>query len=127
MYESTMSVFFKRNWDRDLPIIPVLTNPEEKVKDLIIKYRMKSGDQDLTEKYIFNAKHLEETLTVAETGITNNAYIYVLQTNFNYSQQNPNLSNINNNNYYNQNSQLNNEILNLKKELIDKNQIIKTL
>ena len=52
----------------------------EKVSSLIEKYRNKSGDRDDNKKFIFNAKNLNLSLTVAEAGITNNANIFVAFT-----------------------------------------------
>ena len=113
MYKSCINIIFRQsgvNIYKNAPIM-VSANPEEKVSEIIKKYRMKSGDQDLTEKYIFNAKDLNQDLTVSEAGITNNANIFVakmVKTNIYYSQQKSEFSNINNN-YYDQNSHLNNE------------------
>ena len=52
--------------------------PDEKVSEIIEKYRSKSGDCDPTKKFIFNARSLNQILTVAESGITNNANIFVV-------------------------------------------------
>ena len=51
--------------------------PDEKVSEIIEKYRRKSGDLDRSEKFIFNAKTLNPNLTVAEAGITVGANIFV--------------------------------------------------
>ena len=53
---------------------------DEKVSDLIQRYRNKTGDHDPTKKFIFNAKALNHDLTLAEAGLTNNAYIFVVAT-----------------------------------------------
>ena len=55
-------------------------NIREKVSSLIEKYRNKSGDRDDNKKFIFNAKNLNLSLTVAKAGITNNANIFVVST-----------------------------------------------
>ena len=52
----------------------------EKVLDVIQRYRAKSGDRDPTKKFIFAAKNLNTHLTVAEAGLSNNAVIFVLST-----------------------------------------------
>ena len=52
----------------------------EKVKDLIDKYRKKTGDDDLSEKFIFNTKNLCPELTIAEQGLLNGAEIKVIIT-----------------------------------------------
>ena len=60
--------------------IMVQTTPEEKVSDLIEKYRCKAGDRDDTKKFIFNRFNLNPNLTVAEMGLTHNANIFVVAT-----------------------------------------------
>ena len=60
--------------------IDVITTPEEKVSELIEKYRMKSGDRDPTKKFIFNAKNLNPSLTCEEAGLTRNVNIFVVAT-----------------------------------------------
>ena len=53
---------------------------DDKVSSVIEKYRMKANDRDDSKKFIFNAKNLTPSLTVAEAGITNNANIFVVAT-----------------------------------------------
>ena len=53
---------------------------DEKVSDLIEKYRSKTGDNDPTKKFIFNAKALNPDLTLEEAKVQNNAYIFVVRT-----------------------------------------------
>jgi len=53
---------------------------DEKVSDVIQRYRSKSGDNDPTKKFIFNAKALNCDLTVAEAGLTHNCNIFVVAT-----------------------------------------------
>ena len=51
----------------------------DKVSDVIQKFRTKAQDFDTKhEKFIFNAKRLCETLTVAEAGMSNNSIVYVI-------------------------------------------------
>ena len=52
----------------------------EKVSDLIDKYRAESGDRDETKKFIYNAKVLHPSLTLSQAGIMNNSYIFVVVT-----------------------------------------------
>ena len=55
------------------------TTSDEKVSELISKFRTKAHDTDLQhEKFIFNAKRLNMSLTVAEAGLSNNSIIYVI-------------------------------------------------
>ena len=58
--------------------IMVQCMPDEKVSDVIEKYRNYAGDRDLSKKFIFNAQSLKPSLSVAEAGITNNANIFVV-------------------------------------------------
>ena len=53
---------------------------DDKVSSVIEKYRMKSGDNDNSKKFIFNAKNLNPSLSIAEAGITHNANIFVVAT-----------------------------------------------
>ena len=53
---------------------------DEKVSALIQRYRDKSGDHDNTKRFIFNAKNLNQKLTVNQAGITNNSNIFVVNT-----------------------------------------------
>ena len=62
------------------PPLTIQCMPNEKVKEVIKRYRIKSGDKDETKKFIFNAKNLNLSLTVAEADITNNANIFVVTT-----------------------------------------------
>jgi hypothetical protein len=72
--ERGLCVIF-RDSGADGPVM-VECMPDDKVSDVIEKYRNKAGDHDYT-KFIFNAKNLDPSLTVAEAGITNNAIIFV--------------------------------------------------
>ena len=57
--------------------IIIQCRPDEKVKEIIEKYRKKSGDNEPTKKFKFNNKFLSPNLSVAEAGITNNSNILV--------------------------------------------------
>ena len=58
----------------------VLCDPNEKVSSIIEKYRMQTGDYDLDKIFIFNAKKLAPSLTLAEAGLINNSVIFVVTT-----------------------------------------------
>ena len=62
------------------PPLNIQCMPHEKVSELIKRYRTKSGDKDPTKKFIFNAKNLNQDLTVGEAGISNNGNIFVVTT-----------------------------------------------
>ena len=77
----TISVIFRQNGicQAGAQII-IQSYTHDKISTLIRKYRNKSGDYSYNEKFIFNAKLLNiySPLTIKELGITNNAYIFVL-------------------------------------------------
>ena len=56
----------------------VQCNPEDKVSSLIENYRIKSGDKDPNKKFIFNGKILNQSLTIIEANIMDNACIFVV-------------------------------------------------
>ena len=60
--------------------INVQINANERVSELIQRYRNKSGDYEIQRRFIFNAKELNPTLTCAEAGLFNNSIVHVLNT-----------------------------------------------
>ena len=58
------------------PLI-IQTFPDEKVSELIEKYRKMFNDYDETKKFIFETKNLDMDLTCAEEGLFHNAIIFV--------------------------------------------------
>ena len=52
----------------------------EKIEKVIERYRNSSSDFKETEKFMFNAKVLNQSMTVAEAGIYNNCTILVVET-----------------------------------------------
>ena len=75
-----ITILFRKNDMNNNEQIAVQCTPDEKVADIIQKYRSKSGDKDLTKKFIFNAKALNPNLTVSEAGLNNQANIFVVTT-----------------------------------------------
>ena len=63
-----------------MPPIAIKCNPDDKVSDIIERFRNKTNDRDDNNKFIFNAKNLNKYLSVAEAGLTHNANIYVLKS-----------------------------------------------
>ena len=51
---------------------------EEKVRDVINKFRAKANKKSDSLKFYFRAKRLNESLTLAEAGIENSSVIFVL-------------------------------------------------
>ena len=62
----------------ELPI-EIQIPSEEKVSDLISKWRSKVGNDESTVKFIFKSNILDQSLTLAEAGIDNNDKICVLK------------------------------------------------
>ena len=61
-------------------VFMVKANLNEKVSEIIKRYRNKASDFEDNRKFIFNAKDLNPTLTVSETGLLNNDNIFVVTT-----------------------------------------------
>ena len=61
------------------PSLVIQCKSEELVSSLIEKFRIKSGFKGPA-KFVFNAKNLNPSLTIAESGITNGSYIFVVAT-----------------------------------------------
>ena len=74
-----LSVTFERNDPQkgELKVV-IQCLYTESIKDVIKKYRIKSGDTNLLERFVFNTKNLCPTLTVAEQGLINNSIITVI-------------------------------------------------
>ena len=76
-FPGLMIIFRASDANQKQPIM-VQCMPDEKVSEIIEKYRHKSGDYDLSKKFIYNAKPLYPKLTVAEAELQNNANIFVV-------------------------------------------------
>ena len=72
-----IDVIFRNN---DGVPIHVHCKSDEKVSEIIKRYRNKALDFEDNRKFIFNAKDLNPSLTVSETGLLNNANIFVVTT-----------------------------------------------
>ena len=77
-----ITVFFRKSGSTGQPSPPIeiKCQTNEKVSEIIEKYRIKSGDYDLTKKFIFNARELHPNLSVAEDGIYNQSNVFVVTT-----------------------------------------------
>ena len=75
-------VIFRASGQEGPQAAPVMVQcmPDEKVAKAIEKYRNKANDHDTTKKFIFNAKNLNQSLSLSEAGIANNANIFVVTT-----------------------------------------------
>ena len=54
--------------------------PNEKISDIIQKYREKSGDNDQSLKFIYNSYKLNPELTVKQADLLNNSNVFVIVT-----------------------------------------------
>ena len=76
-----ISVIFRKSGEgQQGPPIIIQCTKEEKLSDVIEKYRNKSNDRDDSKKFIFNAKQLNLNITVGQAGLTDNANIFVVTT-----------------------------------------------
>ena len=116
-------VFFMSEGNH-MPIMIECT-ADMKVSKIIKRYRNKAGDYDKSIKFVFNAKQLNPSLTLAEAGILDNSNIFavnpILNTNLNE------ISNLNSEiNRLNQKIETQNrKIIKLKEELNNSKEIIK--
>ena len=73
------NIFFRKNGENAPPLM-IQCIDNEKVSVIIKRYRTKANDYDKSKRFIFNAKQLNESLTVAEAGLTDNSNIFVVTT-----------------------------------------------
>ena len=59
--------------------IIIQCNINDKISDIVEKYRTKSLDRE-EKKFVYNAKNLDLRLTASEAGLVDNATIFVLNT-----------------------------------------------
>ena len=72
--------FIKNNEGAAQKKVEVQCTLNDKVEDVINKYRSKANDYNKNEKFIFNAKRLNLELSVSEAGLLNNSKIFVMIT-----------------------------------------------
>jgi hypothetical protein len=75
IFDNKICLMFKE-FD-NFPGISILCDKDEKVSEAIRRYRIKSNDNNPKTRFIFNSKKLNPNLTVSESGMTNNCYIYI--------------------------------------------------
>ena len=73
-----INVFFIQAWNNRL--ITLICSQNEKISDLIQKYRDKSNDYNNNIEFIFNSKKLDLSKTIFESEIINNSRIYIYKT-----------------------------------------------
>ena len=74
-----LSLQFKQNWEHKPPII-IECNFKDKVSDIIEKYRNRANDYYENRKFIYNAKNLKPSYSVAEAGLLDISIIDVIST-----------------------------------------------
>ena len=75
----TVSFIIKELNSNDHPGYFLQVRLDEKVRDIIERYRNMSGDRDLSKKFIFDSLDLDPDLIVAESNLTDNARIFVIR------------------------------------------------
>jgi hypothetical protein len=78
------SIIFRRsgkNVSSSEPPIMLQVDSNEKMRDIIRRYKEKSNDFDDKNKYIFNARNINLDLSASEIGLSNNANIFVVKPN----------------------------------------------
>ena len=75
-----LNIYFRTGEDTGTKGIEIQCTLDEKVSDVIQRYRAKTGDTDPLKKFIFNAKMLNQDLTLEKAGLTNGANIFVVAT-----------------------------------------------
>ena len=95
----------------------------EKISDIILKYRNLSGDTDDNTKFVYNAKSLNPTLNFSEAGLVNGAHILVVKTKSIKSINTSEVKSDNNNDINTLKQELNNakKIINIQKMQINEN------
>jgi hypothetical protein len=77
--DKTMAIIFRVSGNKEYnEIISVICNSNEKVSELIEKYRIKNNDKRLNIKFIYNAKSLNDSLTLKEAQLMNNSNVFVV-------------------------------------------------
>ena len=80
-----IKIIFRTFRKEDTPI-GIKAFLEEKVSTLIERWRMTANNHESTLKFIYLAKNLNPDLTLAEARITNNAIIFVVNTEYTYGE-----------------------------------------
>ena len=74
----SFNIIFRRDKETGKPLL-VKVNEDEKVSEIIQRYREKYRDFEQNLKFIFNAKELNTFLSVAEHGLSENANIFIVK------------------------------------------------
>ena len=66
-------------YGRDNKLNTILCYPDDKISDIIEKFRNKANVHDDNRQFIYNAKELNPSLSLAEAGLLHNSIIYVVK------------------------------------------------
>ena len=77
LYEPGISVIFNKNGDKTT----ISCKLNEKISDIIKKYKKATSDNSQNLKFIFNAKKLNENFTVSESGLVDGSVIHIINQN----------------------------------------------
>ena len=61
--------------------LTILCYPDDKVSDIIEKFRNKANVHDDNRRFIYNTKELNPSLSLAEAGLIHKSIIYVVKKN----------------------------------------------
>ncbi len=89
-----IQIIFRKNSSPSSPV-RLLANLNDKIRDIIQRYRYKDNNNDPSLRFIFNAKEINPDLTVAEAGIRNNSNIFVVKTKIDSTQITSNNDHVN--------------------------------
>ena len=83
IYLDEINIIFKPIGDNEQPLEPVIVKckPNDLVAYIIEQYRKQSGDKSRYKKFIFEEFNLFPGMTIANSGLYNNAEIYVYKNN----------------------------------------------
>ena len=75
-----MTLIFRASSATNDKPIKIQCTINDKISDVIERYRAKAQDNDKTKKFIFNAKEIDSTMTVGEAGLSEGSNIFVVTT-----------------------------------------------
>ena len=78
MGNNALNIIFK--YEVDHSNISIVAYPEERISEIINKFRVKANNNDNELIFNFNSKRLNPSLTVSESGLVNGAKIHVIST-----------------------------------------------
>ena len=77
---NTITVVFRNTDSNGYLAYQITCTKDDRLSDVIQKYRNKSGDNDQSKKFIFNARNIDENVTVGQLKLTEGSIIFVVST-----------------------------------------------